>query len=1241
MVPYRFWVVIAALVYPACSLTIAVPLGFFGDAGYGIKAGGPGLRAVNAAQHFSVQFSGAQTSIDTGNGSAATLMLAAYGWGSALHAAGPVTQVSCAGKRVNRQYGATLREWFENSAEGLEQGFVLSQRDRKESGPLRIVLSAGGGWQVVGAADGVQLTNGATTLEYGGLRAWDASGSALPSQMRVRDHNIEIEVDDGNAVYPLTIDPAFTQQAILTASDGNALGSSLSLSSDGKTAIIGSTGNNSFTGAAYVFTRSSTGAWAQQQELTAPDGASGDYFGISVALSGDGNTAIVGANQIEPGVITNGAAYVYVRAGANWTLQAELMAADAGNNDFFGAAVSLAYDGNTALVGAPGNSQFVGSAYVFTRSGTSWSQQELKIATTATDTQFGYAVALSGDGNTVVASAYSPSAAYVFTRSGATWSLQKTFTGAAAGGDNFGASLALSNGGNTALIGAPSSNSGSGEAYVFTRAGTRWTRQQTLNIAGTGYTGYASLGQVVALSSNGNSAVVGASGASLNANGSAFVFGRSGTTWALRQQIAPAAANDSSFGESVALSGDGSTALVGEYNAAHVYLFSASASAGPPTVISVSPSAGAAPSQSFTAVYADLNGAADLASVRILFNAEVSAANACYVTYYPALKAMYLTNDAGTHLSAPVVPGSTTTATNSQCTLAGKGSAYGTSGNTATLTVALTFSRTPPENIYLYATEANGSSSGWQQEGTWGATLGPPATISVSPDAGSGKAQIFSAVYSDPNGAEDFAALRVLFNTTLSDINGCRVVYYPATNALYLANDAGAALSSPVTPGSSAQVSNSKCTLLGTGSAYSTSGNDATLAVALGFNGIIPEQKLTAPGSGAAQSGEFGSAASLSSDGNTALIGAEGINDFNGAAYVFTNSSAGWSAQQELTASDAANIDFFGEAVALSGDGNTALVGASGDIETSGAAYIFARSASGWTQQQKFAAPSPAAADSFGYAVALSSNGTTALVGANASDIYVNTNGQAYVFTRSGTSWTQQQELVPPNATGFGSSVALSSDGNTAIVGAQDNNAAYVFRRTGASWNLQQELIAAGAVSNFGSSVALSNDGNMALVGATGNNSSAGAAYLFTRSGTMWTQQYEFTAVDSAANSYFGSSVALGNNGSVVLIGAYDGDSNTGAAYPFTRSGTSWTAQLELTAGDAARNDSFGSSVALSGSGTTALVGASGKSNLTGASYVFSLNAGFTPGPTQKVYLEASENNGSTSGWVQLGSWLP
>ena len=342
-----------------------------------------------------------------------------------------------------------------------------------------------------------------------------------------------------------------------------------------------------------------------------------------------------------------------------------------------------------------------------------------------------------------------------------------------------------------------------------------------------------------------------------------------------------------------------------------------------------------------------------------------------------------------------------------------------------------------------------------------------------------------------------------------------------------------------------------------------------------------------------------------------------------------------WIQQQELTAADGARGDVFGYSLALSGA--TAVIGAAGKTignnSGQGAAYVFRCSGTPctWTQQQELTASDGARDDEFGNSVAVS--GHTAIIGAPYRSSY---QGAAYLFTCSGTpcNWTQQQVLTAADgARGdvFGYSVAVS--GNTAIISAIGKNssrgAAYVFTCSGTpcTWTQQQVLTASDEASAdvFGTRVAVS--GATAVIGAPGktigNNSLQGAAYVFTCSGTpcTWTQQQELTASDGAIRDQFGTRVALSGNTGIV-----GNNSSRGAAYVFTCSGTPCTWRVrsggpfrtrkqkqELTAADGARGDEFGYSVAVSGN--TAIIGAAYKNSYQGAAYVFNSRAVAITGP--------------------------
>ena len=249
-----------------------------------------------------------------------------------------------------------------------------------------------------------------------------------------------------------------------------------------------------------------------------------------------------------------------------------------------------------------------------------------------------------------------------------------------------------------------------------------------------------------------------------------------------------------------------------------------------------------------------------------------------------------------------------------------------------------------------------------------------------------------------------------------------------------------------------------------------------------------------------------------------------------------------------------------------------------------------------------------------GWSVALSADGNTALVGGPEDNSYA---GAAWVYTRSGGVWTQQgSKLVGTGAignAGQGSSVALSDDGNTAIVGGVADNlntgAAWVFTRSGIVWPQQgSKLVGTGAVGNAGQghSVALSADGKTAVVGGAGDNSYAGAAWVFTRSGTVWTQQgSKLVGTGAIGSASQGHSVASSADGNTAIVGGPHDNSHTGAAWVYTRSGGVWTQQgSKLVGTGAVGNARQGASVALSADGSTAIVGGLSDNRLTGAGWV-------------------------------------
>jgi|GEM_PF-1346552 len=359
------------------------------------------------------------------------------------------------------------------------------------------------------------------------------------------------------------------------------------------------------------------------------------------------------------------------------------------------------------------------------------------------------------------------------------------------------------------------------------------------------------------------------------------------------------------------------------------------------------------------------------------------------------------------------------------------------------------------------------------------------------------------------------------------------------------------------------------------------------------FNYTISGQQHELTASDGASTDNFGNSVAI--DGNTMVIGAPGHNSYTGAAYVYVLSGTTWTLQQELPAG--AINDFFGDSVGISGD--TIVVGAE-DHNSTGAAYVYVRSGTTWSLQQVLSASDGTSSDFFGSSVAIS--GDTVVVG---SPLHNGQKGAAYTYVRSGTSWTQQAELTASdraNGDYFGSSVAIS--GSTVVVGAQYHNnsagAAYVFVQSGTTWSQQAELTASDGASNdlFGYSAAI--DGSTLVIGAYGHNTGKGSAYIYTQSGATWSQQAEMTASDGTFFDNFGYSVSI--SGNAVIVGAQENNNSTGAAYIYTRSGTTWSPQSKLTASDGTTTDNFGWSVGISGD--TVVVGAVNHNGGNGAAYV-------------------------------------
>ncbi len=363
-------------------------------------------------------------------------------------------------------------------------------------------------------------------------------------------------------------------------------------------------------------------------------------------------------------------------------------------------------------------------------------------------------------------------------------------------------------------------------------------------------------------------------------------------------------------------------------------------------------------------------------------------------------------------------------------------------------------------------------------------------------------------------------------------------------------------------------------------------------------------------GSGGGYDDLQGAAVALSGDGRTAIVGGPtytgGASFYVGAVWVFTRNGNVWSQQgDKLVGSGAIWGAKQGSSLALSSDGDTAIIGGPTDNGNTGAVWVFTRSNGVWTQQGSKLVPSEiplGGTDWVGASVALSGDGDTAIIGA---PMHGGAGG-SWVFTRRAGVWAQQSGRLLGSGNAQlpeqGTSVAISADGNTAIVGGPwDGNsigvgAAWIFVRTAGVWTQQgSELVGTGAIgaSSQGSSVALSPDGNTAFVGGPGDNGNVGAVWVYTRSQNVWTQQgNKLIGAGAVGGASQGTSVASSGDGNMLVVGGPTDNSKVGATWVFTRTGNVWGQQgAKLIGAEVGVPPTEGSAVGVSNDGNTVIIG--------------------------------------------------
>ena len=378
----------------------------------------------------------------------------------------------------------------------------------------------------------------------------------------------------------------------------------------------------------------------------------------------------------------------------------------------------------------------------------------------------------------------------------------------------------------------------------------------------------------------------------------------------------------------------------------------------------------------------------------------------------------------------------------------------------------------------------------------------------------------------------------------------------------------------------------------------------------------------------------FGRSLQMDTSGMRCIIGAykedpSAIADA-GAAYIFVRSESGWTREAKLTASDKESTDYFGYSVSISGDGSRCIVGAyqkdPDAISNAGLAYVFVRSGYSWIEEAKIKATDKQANDIFAFSVFMNYDGTRCIVSAHQEDPGTTSDaGSAYVFVRSGSTWTEEAKLIASDKAAtdnFSYSVAISGDGTRCIVGSRlanysalaDAGAAYIFVRTDTSWAQETKLISSHRTASdyFGTSVSISFDGSRCIVGSPNDDDSTtvkdtGAAFIFIRSGTNWIEEAMLSLTSKVASDLFGQSVSISNDGTRCIVGSHYRDiagvTNSGAAYNFILYNSAWIQECQITPSeDYTLSGNFGFCVSVAGNGSRCLVGTAIKDR----AYVFS-----------------------------------
>lgn len=784
--------------------------------------------------------------------------------------------------------------------------------------------------------------------------------------------------------------------------------------------------------------------------------------------------------------------------------------------------------------------------------------QDTKIVGDIDSGNFGQALVLSNDSNTMVVGAPGdpPGVFYILTRLQNDWSIGSPIapSGNAGPQSRIGSSVAISRDGNTVAIGGYQDNSGIGATWIFVWNGTSWS-QQGSKLIGTGAIGSSRQSTGLALSADGNT--LASSGERDNSNiGATWIWTRSGGTWTQQAKLVGTNVTGGiSFQGSigaVSLSDDGDTLAVGGYfddsqkGAVWVWTRSGSTWTQEAKIVPTSGVVGTARVGFSTSLSVDGN------TLAVGGNQDNSSEGAVWI----------FTRSGGVW-------------TQQGSKLVGTG---GTSDAQQGYSVSLTSDGNQllvggPENNFEGAVwQFMRVGSTWSQIGSLivgpGGAVANQQGISVSV-SGSGDTIAWG---SPSNDERDMGALWIRMFST----------YTLAPGTLSTSAPSSTPTRSPVVPTTLSPTTLSPTTLSPTTGSPTTFSPTTLSPTSLSPTSLSPttlspttlspttptasptffyvESKIN----GTVSVGEFGQRVALSNDSSTLIVGAPG--ESPGGFYVLTRTLNTWSAPARQAITGNSGFPKTGYTVAISRDGLTAAIGGPQDTSNAGAVWVFIKSGVTWLQQAKLVGTGGIGPAYQGSAVAISADGNTLAIGGQTFNTW---QGSAWVWTRSGSTWTQQVRLAPLGYIGtelyLGSAntASISDDGNTLAVGGYRDNsgigAVWIWTRIGTLWTLDQKIVPSDPIgqSQF-SSTSLSADGNTLAVGGYGDNSGAGAVWIYVRSGGVFTQQGgKLIGTGGSSNAQQGYAVALTPDGNKLMVGAPG--NGVGAVWRFVRIGTTWS----------------------------------------------------------------------------------